>query len=147
MRCSLEIHKEAGMTVAVDIHGTTANIILSGNVDYSMQDEIQDANQSALSNKQVIEICVDFAASVFMGRPIFTTIMNCDCYLMQGIEYSMERWGLLLLWTREGFGIPGKTQINGIEAAVQGSSFRHLTKSCLMPLTGFRQMTGSFMFA
>src|SRR5687767_894062 len=64
------------MTVAIDIHGTTANITLAGNVDYSMQDEIRDANQNALSNKQVREICVDFAAVTFLDSSVIRALLT-----------------------------------------------------------------------
>ena len=76
LRGCLEVHKEAGMNVAVDFHGSTANIILSGNVDYSMQDEIQDANQSALSNEQIREICVDFAAVTFLDSSVIRALLT-----------------------------------------------------------------------
>jgi anti-anti-sigma factor len=64
------------MTVAIDIHGTTANITLAGNIDYSMQEEIRDANQNALSNKQVREICVDFAAVTFLDSSVIRALLT-----------------------------------------------------------------------
>ena len=76
MRCSLEVHKEAGMTVAVEIQGNTANIVLSGNIDYSMQEEIRNANQAALSNKQVREICVDFATVTFLDSSVIRALLT-----------------------------------------------------------------------
>ena len=72
----LEVYKEAGMTVAVDIHGITANIVLSGNIDYSMQEEIQNANQEALSNTQVREICVDFARVTFLDSSVIRALLT-----------------------------------------------------------------------
>ncbi len=64
------------MTVAIDIHGTTANIILAGNVDYSLQEEIRDAYQKALSSKQVREICVDFAAVTFLDSSVIRALLT-----------------------------------------------------------------------
>ena len=64
------------MTVAVDIQGATANIVLSGNIDYSMQEEIQNANQEALSDKQVREICVDFAAVTFLDSSVIRALLT-----------------------------------------------------------------------
>lgn len=64
------------MTVAVEFQGTTANIILSGNVDYSVQEEIRNANQQALSNEQVREICVDFAAVTFLDSSVIRALLN-----------------------------------------------------------------------
>jgi hypothetical protein len=52
MRQAVEVHKEPVMSVAIEFHGTVASIILSGNIDYSTQDEIGTQTE-ALSNKQV----------------------------------------------------------------------------------------------
>lgn len=54
------------MSVTTGFEGNVANIILSGNIDYSMQEEIRNANQKALSNEQVKEICVDFREVTFL---------------------------------------------------------------------------------
>ena len=54
------------MTVAIEFHGTVASIVLSGNLDYSTQEEFRNANQRALSNGQVREIHVDFADVAFL---------------------------------------------------------------------------------
>ena len=63
------------MTVAINFEGTTANIVLSGNVDYSMQEEIRDANQQALSNQHVREICVDFTAVSFLDSSVIRALL------------------------------------------------------------------------
>jgi anti-anti-sigma factor len=76
MQGVLQVHKEAGMTVAINFHGTTADIVLSGNIDYSMQDEIRDANESALSNQQVREICVDFAEVTFLDSSVIRSLLT-----------------------------------------------------------------------
>ena len=54
------------MTATVEFHGTVASIFLSGNIDYSTQEEIRTANQQALSNKKVREIHVNFAGVTFL---------------------------------------------------------------------------------
>ena len=64
------------MSVAIEFHGTTATITLSGNVDYSMQEEIRNANQQALSNKQVREICVDFAQVTFLDSSVIRALLT-----------------------------------------------------------------------
>jgi anti-anti-sigma factor len=64
------------MSVAIEFHGTTANITLSGNVDYSMQEEIRNANQQALSNGQVKEICVDFAQVTFLDSSVIRALLT-----------------------------------------------------------------------
>jgi len=64
------------MNVAVEFHETTVNIVLSGNIDYSMQEEIRDANQKALSNQQVREICVDFARVAFLDSSVIRALLT-----------------------------------------------------------------------
>ena len=64
------------MTVAIEFQGTTANITLSGNVDYSMQEEIRNANQQALSNAQIKEICVDFAHVTFLDSSMIRSLLT-----------------------------------------------------------------------
>jgi anti-anti-sigma factor len=54
------------MTVSIEFHGATAEILLAGNIDYSTQEEIRDVNQRALSNDQVKEIHVDCAGVTFL---------------------------------------------------------------------------------
>ncbi len=54
------------MSITVQIHGPIASIILSGGIDYSTQEEFREANQRALSAKQVREIHLDFANVAFM---------------------------------------------------------------------------------
>jgi anti-anti-sigma factor len=75
MRQAVEVHKEPVMSVAIEFHGTVASIILSGNVDYSTQDEIRNANQQALSNKQVREIHVNCAAVTFLDSSIIRALL------------------------------------------------------------------------
>jgi anti-anti-sigma factor len=64
------------MSVTIEFHGTTANITLSGNVDYSMQEQIRQANQQALSNEQVQEICVDFADVTFLDSSVIRALLT-----------------------------------------------------------------------
>ena len=58
------------MSVELEIRGNVANITLSGNVDYSTQDEIRNANKQALSNKNVREIRVDFGQVTFLDSSV-----------------------------------------------------------------------------
>jgi anti-anti-sigma factor len=64
------------MTVTIGFSGTTATITLSGNIDYSLQDELRNANQQALSNKQVREICVDFQEVIFLDSSVIRSLLT-----------------------------------------------------------------------
>jgi HptB-dependent secretion and biofilm anti anti-sigma factor len=64
------------MSVAIEFHGNVANITLSGNIDYSMQDEIRNANQQALTNEKVKEICVDFADVTFLDSSVIRALLT-----------------------------------------------------------------------
>jgi anti-anti-sigma factor len=63
------------MTVRVEIHGTTAIIILSGNVDYSTQEEIRKANEQVLSDMQVREIHVNCAEVTFLDSSVIRALV------------------------------------------------------------------------
>ena len=63
------------MTITVEIHGPIANITLSGNIDYSTQEEIRKASHEALSADQVREICIDFANVTFMDSSIIRALL------------------------------------------------------------------------
>jgi anti-anti-sigma factor len=75
-RFALEVYEEVDMTITIGFDGTTANIALSGNIDYSMQDEIRRANQQALSSEQVEEICVDFAEVTFLDSSVIRALLT-----------------------------------------------------------------------
>jgi anti-anti-sigma factor len=70
------VYKELNMTITVEIHGHIASILLSGNVDYSSQEEIRNANHKTLSADQVREIHVDFAKVTFMDSSIIRALLN-----------------------------------------------------------------------
>jgi stage II sporulation protein AA (anti-sigma F factor antagonist) len=72
----LDVYKEADMSVTIGFEGNTANIVLSGNIDYSMQEEIRTANQKALSNEQVKEICVDFREVTFLDSSVIRALLT-----------------------------------------------------------------------
>jgi anti-anti-sigma factor len=72
----LDVDKEADMSVAVGFQDNTANIVLSGNIDYSMQEEIRNASQQALSNKEVREICVDFLDVTFLDSSVIRALLT-----------------------------------------------------------------------
>ena len=63
------------MIVTLDIHGPIASIFLSGNVDYSTQEEIQSANRTALFDDQVREIHIDFADVAFVDSSILRALL------------------------------------------------------------------------
>ena len=64
------------MSVAIEFRGDVANITLSGNIDYSMQEEIRNANQQALSNEKVQEICVDFEEVTFLDSSVIRALLT-----------------------------------------------------------------------
>jgi anti-anti-sigma factor len=72
----LDVYKEADMSVAIGFQGNTANIILSGNIDYSMQEEIREASEQALSNEQAREICVDFTDVTFLDSSVIRALLT-----------------------------------------------------------------------
>ena len=93
------------MSVTIGFEGNTANITLAGNVDYSMQDEIRSANQQALTNERVKEICVDFADVTFLDSSVIRALLTLQK------EADAKRKSLVLLNcnnnTREVFEIGG----------------------------------------
>ena len=64
------------MNVAIEFRGDVANITLSGNIDYSMQEEIRKVNQQALSNESVREICVDFDQVTFLDSSVIRALLT-----------------------------------------------------------------------
>jgi anti-anti-sigma factor len=76
LRFALQVYQEVEMTVTIGYSGTTANIILSGNIDYSLQEQLRSANQKALSNKQVREICVDFTEVAFLDSSVIRALLT-----------------------------------------------------------------------
>lgn len=63
------------MIVTLDINGPIASIFLSGNVDYSTQEEIQNANRTALFDDQVREIHIDFADVRFVDSSLIRALL------------------------------------------------------------------------
>ena len=70
------------MSITVDVHGSIAHINLSGGIDYSTQEEIKEANRSALSAENVREIHVNFADVTFIDssciRALLTLLKQAD---------------------------------------------------------------------
>ena len=64
------------MSVTIQFQGATANITLSGNIDYSLQEELRTANQQALSSEQVQEICVDFKEVTFLDSSVIRALLT-----------------------------------------------------------------------
>ena len=64
------------MTVAVEFEGNVAHIILSGNIDYSLQENIRSTSQQALSAEQVKEIQVNFSAVSFLDSSVIRALLT-----------------------------------------------------------------------
>jgi anti-anti-sigma factor len=64
------------MSVVIGFQGNTANIVLSGNIDYSLQEELRNANQQALSNEKVREIRVDFTDVTFLDSSVIRALLT-----------------------------------------------------------------------
>ena len=73
---ALQVDQEVEMTVTIGFQGTTANITLSGNIDYSLQEELRNANQKALSDEQIREICVDFTEVTFLDSSVIRALLT-----------------------------------------------------------------------
>jgi anti-anti-sigma factor len=63
------------MTVTIEFHGTVASIILSGNIDYSTQEEIWTINRQALSDEQIKEIHVNCAEVTFLDSSAIRALL------------------------------------------------------------------------
>jgi anti-anti-sigma factor len=63
------------MTVTTEFQGNAAIINLSGNVDYSSQEDIRKANRQALSNPQVREIQVNCAELTFLDSSVIRALL------------------------------------------------------------------------
>ncbi|HSL31655.1 MAG TPA: STAS domain-containing protein [Anaerolineales bacterium] len=64
------------MTVTVEFQGNVARIILSGSVDYSLQEIIRNASQQALSGRNVREIQVDFSEVTFLDSSMIRALLT-----------------------------------------------------------------------
>ena len=73
---ALQVDQEVEMTVTIGFQGTTANITLSGNIDDSLQEELRNANQKALSDEQIREICVDFTEVTFLDSSVIRALLT-----------------------------------------------------------------------
>ena len=73
---ALVVYEEVAMTVTIGFDGSTANITLSGNIDYSLQEDIRRANQQALTNEPVKEICVDFTDVTFLDSSVIRALLT-----------------------------------------------------------------------
>lgn len=63
------------MTITVKFSGTTANIVLSGGIDYANQEEFRNANKQVLSAAGIKEICVDFAGATFLDSSAIRALL------------------------------------------------------------------------
>jgi len=64
------------MTVAIESHGNVVRIILSGNVDYSVQEDLRILNKQALADAQAREIQVDFAKLTFLDSSVIRALLT-----------------------------------------------------------------------
>lgn len=64
------------MTIIVEIHGPIASILLSGNIDYSTQEEIRNASHEVLFADQVREIHVDFGEVRFIDSSMIRALLS-----------------------------------------------------------------------
>ena len=64
------------MTVAIEFQDTIASIILSGNVDYSMQEELRQATKQALAGEGVKEIHVNCAELTFLDSSVIRALLT-----------------------------------------------------------------------
>jgi anti-anti-sigma factor len=63
------------MSITVNIHGSTANIILSGGIDYSTQELFREANYRALNANGVREIQVHFSEVTFIDSSCIRALL------------------------------------------------------------------------
>lgn len=64
------------MTVAIESHGNVVRIILLGNIDYSMQEELRTVNKQALADTRAGEIQVDFAGLTFLDSSVIRALLT-----------------------------------------------------------------------
>ena len=63
------------MTITVEFHGPIAIIILLGGIDYSSQEELRNAIDSAMSAEGVREVQVNLAQIAFMDSSAIRTLI------------------------------------------------------------------------
>jgi len=64
------------MTITIEFQDTVANILLSGNLDYSMQEDIRNVNQQAVSNTRVKDIQVNCAGITFLDSSVIRALLT-----------------------------------------------------------------------
>ena len=64
------------MTITIEFQDTVANILLSGNLDYSMQEDIRNVNQQAVSNTRVKDIHVNCAGITFLDSSVIRALLT-----------------------------------------------------------------------
>ncbi len=64
------------MTVAIESHGKVVRILLSGNIDYSRQEELRAVNKQALADLQAREIQVDFTKLTFLDSSVIRALVT-----------------------------------------------------------------------
>jgi anti-anti-sigma factor len=90
------------MSIAVNVRGPIANIVLSGGIDYSTQEKFREATDRAVSARNVREIHIDFANVAFMDssgirallvlqkqaeeKGISLVVLNCSKAILEVFE-------------------------------------------------------------
>ena len=64
------------MSVTIAFQDTIANIILSGNVDYSLQEDLRQVTRQALTSEGVREIHVHCAELKFLDSSVIRGLLN-----------------------------------------------------------------------
>lgn len=64
------------MTVSLEFQDTIANIILSGNIDYSMQEDLRQVTKNALASEGVKEIHVNCADLTFLDSSVIRALLT-----------------------------------------------------------------------
>lgn len=63
------------MSITVNVHGPVANIILSGEIDYSSQEAFHDASNKAIADANVREIQVHFGDVTFIDSSCIRALL------------------------------------------------------------------------
>jgi anti-sigma B factor antagonist len=79
------------MPAKVELTGNIARIILSGNLDFSMQDELVAAIDQALSSEAAKEIQVDMADATFIDSSGIRALLNLQ-EMAKRKEKSLSIW-------------------------------------------------------
>ena len=97
------------MPARLEITGEVARIILTGNLDFSTQDDLRDVMDRAISNTTTKEIYVDMAETTFIDSSIIRSLLNLQ-ELAHASKKSLSIWNCNTQ-IREIFAIGGFDQL------------------------------------